>query len=311
MVIGDVLNSRYQVVGKLGFGVSSTVWLARDMRDRRYVALKVYTGDEDNKNEFEIYKQLSKNSQHPGREHVREALDSFTLSRPGGDHHCLVQKPLWESLHDLHYVMPHARLEVDILKSAIKQMLLALDYIHTECKLVHTDIKPDNIMQELNDTSVLEKFVQDEVKKPSPRKITGDRIIYLSRLLDPPKQFGRALLCDFGSAVQGEEERNHNAQPEIYRSPEVMLMANWSYPADIWNLGVMIWFLLQGQLLFTGLHPTLDKYITRAHLAEIVGLLGPPPHDLIQKGVRGSEFFDEDEDRKTAAALLQDPWLNS
>jgi serine/threonine protein kinase len=78
------------------------------------------------------------------------------------------------------------------------------------------------------------------VKKPSPRKITGDRVIYLSRLLDPPKQFGRALLCDFGSAVQGEEERNHNAQPEIYRSPEVMLMANWSYPADIWNLGVMV-----------------------------------------------------------------------
>lgn len=107
-------------------------------RDHRYIALKVYTRDEDNKNEFEIYKQLSKTSQHPGREHVREALDSFTLSRPGGDHQCLVQKPLWESLHDLHYVMPHARLEVDILKSAIKQMLLALDFIHTECKLVHT-----------------------------------------------------------------------------------------------------------------------------------------------------------------------------
>ncbi|KAJ5352047.1 hypothetical protein N7452_001021 [Penicillium brevicompactum] len=352
MVIGDVLNSRYQVVGKLGFGVSSTVWLARDMRDHRHVALKVYTRDEDNKNEFEIYKQLSKNSQHPGREHVREALDSFTLSRPGGDHHCLVQKPLWESLHDLHYVMPHARLEVDILKSAIKYALF-----ESERKKISTDyfgdIKPDNIMQELNDTSVLEKFVQDEVKKPSPRKITGDRIIYLSRLLEPPKEFGRALLCDFGSAVQGEEERNHNAQPEIYRSPEVVLMANWSYPADIWNLGVMIWFLLEGQLLFTGLHPTLDRYITRAHLAEIIGLLGPPPHDLIQKGARSSEFFDEDgnwkvedveiqpktleesecclegedkdkfltfirgmitwrqEDRKTAAALLQDPWLNS
>lgn len=95
-------------------------------------------------------------------------------------------------------------------------------------------------MQELNDASVLEKFVQDEVEKPSPRKITGDRVIYLSRLLDPPKQFGQALLCDFGSAVQGEEERNHNAQSEIYRSPEVMLMANWSYPTDIWNLGVMV-----------------------------------------------------------------------
>lgn len=30
--IGDVLRDRYQVVGKLGFGASSTVWLARDMR---------------------------------------------------------------------------------------------------------------------------------------------------------------------------------------------------------------------------------------------------------------------------------------
>ena len=29
--IGDVLASRYQVLGKLGFGVSSTVWLARDL----------------------------------------------------------------------------------------------------------------------------------------------------------------------------------------------------------------------------------------------------------------------------------------
>lgn len=30
--VGDILSSRYQVVGKLGFGNSSTVWLARDLR---------------------------------------------------------------------------------------------------------------------------------------------------------------------------------------------------------------------------------------------------------------------------------------
>lgn len=29
--IGEIFKSRYQVVGKLGFGASSTVWLARDM----------------------------------------------------------------------------------------------------------------------------------------------------------------------------------------------------------------------------------------------------------------------------------------
>jgi serine/threonine-protein kinase SRPK3 len=29
--IGDVFASKYQVIGKLGFGVSSTVWLAHDL----------------------------------------------------------------------------------------------------------------------------------------------------------------------------------------------------------------------------------------------------------------------------------------
>jgi hypothetical protein len=29
--IGEVLASRYQVVGKLGYGMTSTVWLARDL----------------------------------------------------------------------------------------------------------------------------------------------------------------------------------------------------------------------------------------------------------------------------------------
>jgi hypothetical protein len=30
--IGEVLNSRYQIVTKLGFGANSTVWLCRDLR---------------------------------------------------------------------------------------------------------------------------------------------------------------------------------------------------------------------------------------------------------------------------------------
>jgi serine/threonine-protein kinase SRPK3 len=29
--LGEVFNSRYQVVAKLGFGTSSTIWLCRDL----------------------------------------------------------------------------------------------------------------------------------------------------------------------------------------------------------------------------------------------------------------------------------------
>ncbi|KAJ5468799.1 hypothetical protein N7475_006551, partial [Penicillium sp. IBT 31633x] len=37
-----VIKERYQVIGKLGFGSTSTAWLARDMDDRRYVMLKIF-----------------------------------------------------------------------------------------------------------------------------------------------------------------------------------------------------------------------------------------------------------------------------
>ncbi|TLD20384.1 hypothetical protein PspLS_08646 [Pyricularia sp. CBS 133598] len=30
-IIGQILSDRYQIVGKLGFGASSTVWLARGL----------------------------------------------------------------------------------------------------------------------------------------------------------------------------------------------------------------------------------------------------------------------------------------
>ena len=30
--IGDIIRNKYQIVGKLGFGVGSTVWLANDFR---------------------------------------------------------------------------------------------------------------------------------------------------------------------------------------------------------------------------------------------------------------------------------------
>ncbi|KAJ5585419.1 uncharacterized protein N7459_005219 [Penicillium hispanicum] len=39
--LGEVLNERYLVEHKLGFGGGSTVWMAFDLQDKRDVALKV------------------------------------------------------------------------------------------------------------------------------------------------------------------------------------------------------------------------------------------------------------------------------
>ena len=87
---------------------------------------------------------------------------------------------------------------------------------------------------------MLEQFVQDELEHPSPRKNIEGRIIYLSRSFGIPKKFGQLVLSDLGEAVNGESQRHHNAQPDVHRSPEVMLKADWSYAVDIWNVGTMV-----------------------------------------------------------------------
>lgn len=56
----------------------------------------------------------------------------------------------------------------------------------------------------------------------------------------------------------------------------------------------MIWDVFEGGHLFHGEDPSGEGYTTRAHLPEVVGLLGPPPPGLLERGVRSGEFFSKD-----------------
>ncbi|KAF5868518.1 putative protein kinase domain-containing protein [Botrytis fragariae] len=306
-----------KVLGKLRYGVSATVWLGRDLQAHKHVALKAYIRDGG---------PLDKgNHSHPGYSHIKIALETFTIPRPNGDHICLVQKSMWESFKDLRYRISNGLFTDVHLKGALKQLFLALDYLHTECKLVHTDIKADNILSQIEDESILDAFTAAEMERPSPRTLVNGVTIYASRQLKAPKFFGDSVLSDFDSAVQGDLKRNHNAGPQIYRVIMILhlrfclskslylktfrngsrrmklwrdhadfLIGAWSYPVNIWNVGVMIWDLFEGKHMFHGKDPDGKGYSTRAHLAEVIGMLGPPPLDLLEKGVRASEFFDKE-----------------
>jgi hypothetical protein len=105
------------------------------------VALKVYTREQANGDEFRNYQRLSRaSSWHPGYPYLRRALEQVVLPRSGGDHHCLVLKPAWDSWKDVLRYNPSRRFTEDLLKPGIKILLLALDCLHTECKLVHTGL---------------------------------------------------------------------------------------------------------------------------------------------------------------------------
>lgn len=90
------------------------------------------------------------------------------------------------------------------------------------------------------DDSVFNEYEETELQHPSPRKEVDGRTIYTSRNLPVPKNIGAPILCDFGSAVFGDDEHLEDVQPDVYRAPEVFLEVPWSYNIDIWNVGCVV-----------------------------------------------------------------------
>ncbi|KAG6847351.1 hypothetical protein H0H93_008707 [Arthromyces matolae] len=296
--IGDLLGARYQVVGKLGFGVTSTAWLAKDLTGCRYVALKIYITSSSLgtaiEHELSIYQRLDKGPEsHPGRKAIRTVLDSFTISGPHGQHQCLVHPPLWESIWRFLKRNPIGRLPTPTLAYTLRSLFVALDYAR-ECGVIHTDISASNLMLGVADDTIFQKFEQAELESPIARKILDDeRIIYLSRPLEIPAIVGFPVLCDFGSAFYGDKPHTDDVQPDVYRSPEVILDVPWSYEIDIWNVGCLVWDIFEGTHLFHGVDPEHGVYRGRAHISEMIALMGPPPPEFLAKGSLRSKFFDE------------------
>lgn len=300
--IGEIIQDRYQVVGKLGFGLSSTVWLARDLDGCRHVALKLYVQSDclesELDTELDVYRRIeSAPNHHPGRHAVRSMLDSFELATPSGRHRCLVHEPLWDSALNIKHRNPVRRLPQPVVAFLLKRLFLALDLLHRECHVAHTDIKEANILLPA-DPSVLTHFEQQELAEPSPQKEVDGGVIYLSREMGTPKAFGAPVLCDFGSAVALDDGQEHreDIQPDVYRSPEVILDVPWTYSVDIWNVGCMVWDAFEGEHLFTGCDPEHGAYRGRAHLAEMIALLGPPPPSLLARSHLRSKFFSKEGD---------------
>ncbi|KAJ5900246.1 protein kinase [Penicillium subrubescens] len=297
--IGDVFRSRYQVVGKLGYGGHSTVWLCRDLQQHAYVTLKMYEHDSSHgRREKEVYKHLGNvKSSHTGSVLVRRAIDDFQISSADNtySYQCLVHPPLAMSLCELRNRTIEKVLPEDILKPTLIHILLALDFLHTEAKIVHTDIQENNVMLSVEDESILVDFEEAERSSPSPRKIVGDRVIYSSRDLGIPKVHGRPILSDFGEARFSSSlgKQWEDVQPLVYRAPEVLLRMPWNEKIDIWNIGVLAWDLFeQKHLLYA--RDSNRNISDSHHLAGMIAIMGAPPKEMLQNSEYAMKFFDHD-----------------
>ncbi|THH13820.1 hypothetical protein EUX98_g9680, partial [Antrodiella citrinella] len=164
-------DGRYHVLRKLGWGHFSTVWLVKDTSENRHAAMKVVKSAgryaETARDEIKLLRQvMDAKPGHVGRDHVVSFLDSFQHVRSEDIHVCLVFEPLGENL--LALIERHKALGVPVglVKVIARQVLLGLQYLHDECDLVHTDIKPENIMVSIPD---VESHIQAELSiSPSP-----------------------------------------------------------------------------------------------------------------------------------------------
>ena len=155
--IGEVYDGgRYTVIKKLGWGHFSTVWLVDDATQPegsplRRVALKVqksarrYTSAA--KDEIKLLQCVNENaatSASPVR--IVKMLNSFEHSGPHGTHTCFVFEVLGDNLLNVIKHYNYEGLPIKVVKLMAYQILEGLDFLHRICGIIHTDLKPENVL---------------------------------------------------------------------------------------------------------------------------------------------------------------------
>ncbi|KAF7667645.1 hypothetical protein LDENG_00055820 [Lucifuga dentata] len=157
--IGDLFNGRYHVIRKLGWGHFSTVWLCWDIQVKNFVAMKVvksaqhYT--ETALDEIKLLRCVRESDPNdPNKDMVVQLIDDFKISGVNGIHVCMVFEVLGHHLLKWIIKSNYQGLPLPCVKSIIRQVLQGLDYLHSKCKIIHTDIKPENILMCVDDAFV-------------------------------------------------------------------------------------------------------------------------------------------------------------
>jgi serine/threonine protein kinase len=125
--LGDVYHGRYRVVHKLGFGGFSTVWLARDVIESRWVALKMVVARES-----ATYEARATAANHPGiagSPLFAVPEGRFWVDGPNGRHLCLVMPALGPNLSTLSKGI-YSRVAAQFAREVSLQAARALAHLH-------------------------------------------------------------------------------------------------------------------------------------------------------------------------------------
>ena len=208
--IGEVLLERYIIMQKLGYGHFSTAWLALDTKYGNYVAIKIQKAAQQYidaaYDEVEILQELAKHNfdkewieslkeyykdekdklddiEKTENSKVVQLLNSFIYHGQNGRHFCMVFEIVGVTLLELIKRYNYKGIPLPYIRIITKQILIGLDFLHRMCHIIHTDLKPENVLvcltkdelKEIQSTGHL-NIQKTDKKKKNKKNINNDLV---------------------------------------------------------------------------------------------------------------------------------------
>ena len=211
-MIGKVINERYTITDKLGGGGMSIVYLAEDSILNRKVAIKAISIPPSEKEEtFKRFEREVHNSSQLSHENIVSMID---VDEEDDCFYIVMEYIEGPTLAE--YIHSHGPLSVETAIQFTEQILSGIKHAH-DMRIVHRDIKPQNI------------------------------------LIDKNKKL---QIFDFGIAKALSEtsltQTNHVLGTVQYLSPEQAKGEATDESTDIYSIGIVLYEMLVGEPPFNG-----------------------------------------------------------
>ncbi|ORX70375.1 kinase-like protein [Anaeromyces robustus] len=255
VVLNTEFTNRYIIKELLGQGTFGKVVKAYDKETKSECAIKIIRAIKKYRDASQIEIRVLKTIKDRDPGNLRNCIhliDCFDYRR----HICMVFELLDQSVFDFLKENNFHPFPIKHIQDFAYQLLTSVEFIHS-LKLIHTDLKPENIMIVDNKSKII-SYIDDKTKKK--KKI---KELYSTNI----------QLIDFGSATFQDEYHSSVVSTRHYRAPEIILNLGWSYPCDIWSVGCILIEFFTGSALFQT-HDNLE------HLAMMEKVLGPIPNHL-------------------------------
>ncbi|CAK90666.1 unnamed protein product (macronuclear) [Paramecium tetraurelia] len=211
--IKDHIRYQYEIVSLLGQGSFGQVFQVLDHKTQQLYALKVIKNQEKLRKQAIIEAnilQYIKDHDTDQLSNIVKNIEQFTFR----GHQCIVFEKLEQNLFELIQKQKFKGIDHELARKVGIQLLNSLNFLNKH-KIIHCDIKPENVM-----------------------------------LLDNSKS--GIKLVDFGSGCFVGQQIYTYIQSRYYRAPEVIFGLKYGIEIDMWSFACLISELYIGTPIFPG-----------------------------------------------------------